>query len=377
MAPLHPDGAAAPSARNDSSVPLYDMDEIIANLTDTDEDEGHSPPRRTRSSARVPLYDLDEIIANLTDTDEDEGHSAPRRTPRRRPAHTPRNNLDEAIANLTLEDEGHSLPRPRTPQTPPPPYEAELPATPRQPPQASAASTPPATPRRPPQASAASTPPATPRRPPQASSSSSAASTLYTYTSPRASGTSRHWSEAANATQGSPNSRVRALRKSKVRKPPAVAYAVFRGRTIGVMSSWSDVEAATSGVRFALQQGYSRQEDAEAVFEFADNNGWTCRGTRWSTIPISPDQAPLPLPDSASLPPAHGLSSFRRDDDLWYVVYQGVNPGVFSTSLECSLNTLGVACASHDSAPSYDEARRNFRRALGRGEVCVRRTRAV
>jgi hypothetical protein len=94
------------------------------------------------------------------------------------------------------------------------------------------------------------------------------------------------------------------------------------------------VLALTSGVRFSLQQGYTSVAAAHAAFELAQRNGWTCRDASWPVAPRSASQAPLPLTDdpastSSSTPP----SPFTHvaSGDAWYVVYAGVNPGVFRT----------------------------------------------
>jgi hypothetical protein len=142
-------------------------------------------------------------------------------------------------------------------------------------------------------------------------------------------------------------------------KQVKAAYVVFRGLEIGVFLTWyvlwsrtsppvffclaihRDATAAvTSGVRFSLQQGYSIVEHAHAAFEFAHRNGWTCRSAAWAATPVSRADAPLPLPESDSdTPPSHNSVLGRRPPaGRWYVVYAGINPGVFAT--QCVLPPL-------------------------------------
>ncbi|KAJ7906655.1 hypothetical protein B0H13DRAFT_2333285 [Mycena leptocephala] len=244
-------------------------------------------------TSSLPVYDIDEL-------DQD---GAP----------IPVYDIEEILAALTLEE---GIERPATPQTPPPSY---------------------------------LDPHATPVRPTAPPSSSRVPSA-----------TSVTVSEAAHATQGSPHSYVRALRQSGPRKQTKrnyAAYVVFRGRTTGVFFSWAEVEAATSGFRFALQQGYSAIDDAHLVFEHAQCRGWTSDSSAWSSTPMSASDAPVPLAHERSIAPlsAQGgpLSSRSPNDPC----------------VECALNVLGVSCSAHERVDSYAEAWQKFRRATTEGEV--------
>ncbi|KAJ7802507.1 hypothetical protein B0H14DRAFT_2614231 [Mycena olivaceomarginata] len=224
----------------------------------------------------VPLYDLDEIIAAL---DREEA--------------VPVFDLDEIIASLSLEDSSPaSVPTGITPTTPPPRYSV-LPSIPTAIP-------------------APSTPPSTSR-------------TTYSFHSPGHSGVSNDWSEAGAATQGSPRSHVRAIRRSRMRRPSPQAYTVFRGLATGVFESWEEVEPLTSGVRFALQQGYATRAQAEEAYQVAVARGWTC--------------------DSAAC-------------------------------VECALNVLGIQRSRDEKVATYAEALEKFDRAQRRGEVEVQRIRS-
>ncbi|KAJ7655776.1 hypothetical protein DFH06DRAFT_1329211 [Mycena polygramma] len=257
-------------------------------------------PAHQRPRTPVRVYDLDEIMANLSLDDE-----RPRTRPRiRRPTQTPR--------------------QPDIVRTPP------------------------------------SSPPAVPP-----SSASSSSRPLYRVQSPNKVVYTEHWSEAANASQGTLQAQVKAVRRRAKRHPPRAAYVVFRGRRIGVFKTWAAVEQATKHFPCAIYQGYANEELAAAAFALAQRKGWTYMSN--SPTPAAfPRVAPLPIVPGED--PSKSVLSSRDDDDPYYVVYVGINPGVFATYVECALNVLGLPSAVHDRVPTYDEAVSDFRRACRRGE---------
>ncbi|KAJ6509359.1 hypothetical protein C8R47DRAFT_1208543 [Mycena vitilis] len=303
-----------------------------------------------------PSNDLDELFATLRLEEEGLAPRPHRRHTRPAPPHGrntrpapagPGNipvRVDEREGLTGTETRAHHVPNarppPPRPQTPPPPYSPTLPAT-RNPVAAG---------------NITSIPPTTPSRP-----------ATYSFHSPTLCGQTQDWSEAASATQGIPHASVSGSPRAKRRRKKG-AYVVFRGRSIGVCHTWAEVQADTSGVRFALQQGYPTPERALAAFELAEANGWTCASRSWSAVPITASLAPKPWPHQSGL-------SARGDDDPWYVVYAGVNPGIYGTSLECSLNVLGIRCSHYDSALTFEAAQAQFARAIERGEVRVCRSR--
>ncbi|KAJ7251187.1 hypothetical protein B0H12DRAFT_1234256 [Mycena haematopus] len=232
------------------------------------------------------------------------------------PESVPLYDLDEIIANLTLEDEPRVIP----------------------------------------------SAPSTPTRP------SLASRTVYKVSSPTAETLVEDWSAAGTATQRTPQTRTTAVRKARTpRGPKRLAYTVFRGRTIGVFDTWVEAEAATSGMRFALHQGYSTRQQAEDAFAFAQGKGWTCESATWTAVPVSSADAPQPVLDPTG--PRSPLAAQRKTGDPWYVVYAGVNPGIFPTSLECALNVLGIKNALHEKVLGFREAREKFSRAREAGNV--------
>ncbi|KAJ7175320.1 hypothetical protein C8R46DRAFT_1213804 [Mycena filopes] len=148
-------------------------------------------------------------------------------------------------------------------------------------------------------------------------------------------------------------------------------YAVFCGRGTGAFRSWTDeVEPLVKGVSNSIHQGYASFELAQAAYDYALERGWT--RTLGSSTALSTTSGP-PL---RSLPTPVGLlelpNALHADSGnlgRWYTVYCGISPGVYSSSLECSLNTLGLKCAVFDSADTKDQAIASFQRALADGRV--------
>ncbi|KAJ7826542.1 hypothetical protein B0H13DRAFT_1918113 [Mycena leptocephala] len=172
--------------------------------------------------------------------------------------------------------------------------------------------------------------------------------TTYRYGSPCGDGHTNEWSQAGNATQGSPNSHVH--RTGKHRKPSTKSAVAM------------EVLALTSGIRFSLHQGYTSVSAAHEAFELAQRNVWTCRDASWPVAPLSRSQAPLPPTEdptstSSSAPP----SPLTRvaSGDAWYIV------------VECALNVLGIRCSLYERVDSYAEAVAKFRRATLKGDVHV------
>ncbi|KAJ7432250.1 hypothetical protein B0H11DRAFT_2260906 [Mycena galericulata] len=269
----------------------------------------------------LPVYDIDEILANLTleENSDREVEPQPRRLPTSARSSKPGKPTLKQPRPLSNE-------RPVTPprqaqrDTDPPPY---------------------------------STP------------------TLYRFSSPAKSGITADWSEAGHATKAGGS--VHAVHKAPKRRGTKAAYVVFRGRSIGVKRTWEEVDDATTAFRFALQQGYKSFATAEAAFQHALEKGWTSSASDWAALPISISSAPLPIAnDAASLEIAN-----REPDDPWYVVYAGVNPGIFPNNLECALNVLGIRGSRHESVRTLAEAQAKFARATDRGEVSIERRRVV
>ncbi|KAJ7058987.1 hypothetical protein C8F01DRAFT_1085447 [Mycena amicta] len=109
--------------------------------------------------------------------------------------------------------------------------------------------------------------------------------------------------------------------------------------------------------RFALQFGCESVADAQALVDFAAAKGWTSTKSTFGSRPVSLESVPRPCTDASDLvgrPP-------RKERDPWYICYVGVHPGVYSSYLECALNTLGVSGNVHDHRNTFEDAVDEFR----------------
>ncbi|KAJ7290797.1 hypothetical protein C8J57DRAFT_1493511 [Mycena rebaudengoi] len=101
---------------------------------------------------------------------------------------------------------------------------------------------------------------------------------LYRYESDHI-GTTSHWSEAANRTQGVPHAlTARLSNKSKPSRRRPGAYAVFFGRQPGVYDNWESARLSVDGVSGAIFQGYATLDLACKAFAYADARTWTRSG---------------------------------------------------------------------------------------------------
>ncbi|KAJ7834678.1 hypothetical protein B0H13DRAFT_2369765 [Mycena leptocephala] len=228
------------------------------------------------------------------------------------------------------------------------------------------------------------TAPTPPPQPPPAYTTTSAAASvalpgaLYAYSTPQQTGFTPSWSEAAAATQGVPGASARSL-IPRTRAPPKRVgrkggYAVFCGLATGAFEHWlTEAGPLVLGVSNSIYKGYSTLALAQAAYQYALAQGWTRTLTRQrasftvlSTVQL---RGPLPTPNWLfdSLTPLHGDALEGR----WYVVYRGVTPGVYQSSLECSLNTRGLSGSCYDSWDDKDVAIAHFMEELALGRVKI------
>ncbi|KAJ7863695.1 hypothetical protein B0H13DRAFT_1899467 [Mycena leptocephala] len=251
--------------------------------------------------------------------------------------------LDALIANLTTLDLAASTGNPRppcSPRTPPPnrPVDSPQPT------------------------------PQTPRRP---------ATSVYEFESPTRSGCTTQWRVSTHLFMRSlltiwmTQVRGLLLLTRVVAKTPWVpkaarkknrAFVVFFGRAPDVYHSWygpTGAEIQVKHVSHAVFQGYSSLKEAQAAFAYARERSWI--GVRDSRSP-SPTGPPLraiptiPLPLASDTTPHNPLHSAKASAPKWHVVYAGITPGIYSSFLECYLNTTGLRTASYQSAASRLEA---------------------
>ncbi|KAJ7707994.1 hypothetical protein B0H16DRAFT_1481455 [Mycena metata] len=114
-------------------------------------------------------------------------------------------------------------------------------------------------------------------------------------------------------------------------------------------------------VHFAT--GYRTLVEAQAAFKYAQERGWTRAlapdGSTTAQLaapptPANPLQGPNPLHAGPLV--ANGL---------WYIVYRGITPGVYTSSL----NTQGLSAAVFDSCRGREEAEKLFRAAVTQNHV--------
>ncbi|KAJ6450345.1 hypothetical protein C8R47DRAFT_1230306 [Mycena vitilis] len=184
--------------------------------------------------------------------------------------------------------------------------------------------------------------------------------------------------EAAEHSQGVPGGSVSRIgRKSKAR-PLRKSYVVFYGLIPGVYTTWAEARTQVDGVPGNLHQGYPSDDTANAAFAYAQEHSWFGVRTRARSFPqTTPASAPIPsLPQPVPL--VDVPNPLHTGDDgpacrgrRWYVVYAGVTPGVYQSSLESALNVCGLRGARHDSWDDRDVAITKYQQALSAGRVRV------
>ncbi|KAJ7074437.1 hypothetical protein C8F01DRAFT_1242677 [Mycena amicta] len=264
--------------------------------------------------------------------------------------------LASLMGGLQLRDKNAELRRLLA--RPPPPPPAAPPSTPSR----AAPPSSPASPSSPSSLGSSSSTPSRPAPPPTTRA-------VYAYSSPQKSGRTSHWAEAASA-QHTPGGTAIALRKNKRKRSSRkyAAYAVIRGHEVGVQTSWAVVQQQIANFRFALQLGCKSVAEAQALVDFASAKGWTSASQGMRSRPVSRQLIPGPCTSATDLegrPP-------RKEHDPWYICYVGVNPGVYSSYLECALNTLGVSGNVHDHRDTFDAAVDEFMWAQVDGHVVAR-----
>ncbi|KAJ7793453.1 hypothetical protein B0H14DRAFT_2622843 [Mycena olivaceomarginata] len=189
---------------------------------------------------------------------------------------------------------------------------------------------------------------------------------IYTYESPTRRGITTSWATAGTATQGVPDAHVHRIQKGPKKKSTKKrAYVVFHGWSPAVYSTWPEAECAVSGFRNAIHRGYATLADAQSAFAYAQARGWI-RSTRAVTAGIA---MPMPTPNDDDSDEFNPLSGTEEVDNTWFVVYRGIQPGVYRSLLEALLNTTGIPNSLYKTEASKQAAFRSYRRAIRRREV--------
>ncbi|KAJ7829905.1 hypothetical protein B0H13DRAFT_2372254 [Mycena leptocephala] len=212
-------------------------------------------------------------------------------------------------------------------------------------------------------------------QPPPAYSSAAGSVTapLYAYVTLQQTGVTSSWSEASALTQGiSGTSPYRLSSRSRAPRRSFGGYAVFCGLETGAFKHWlSETGPLVIGVSNSVYQGYATFALAQAAYEYAHSRGWTRVFVPAVPTTAAPLSGPLPVADWLfdSPNPLHGGGV--RGNGRWYVVYRGITPGVYQSSLECNLNTRGLSRSCYDSWETKDVAIAHFLEELAAGRKCA------
>ncbi|KAJ6518337.1 hypothetical protein C8R47DRAFT_1205393 [Mycena vitilis] len=201
-----------------------------------------------------------------------------------------------------------------------------------------------------------STPPPSSPEPPQTPvglrSARSAPSTphtgrSYVVDSPSRVGRTISWLEAGALTQGVRGASVHGTGSRSRSRKKSRAYVVFFGGTIDVFDSWDKVQPVITGHGVAIHSGFPSTDAAHAALAFARGKGWTGDSSP-PAAPTTPSTTYIENPLNVGV------------DGLWYVVCRGVQPGIYRSHLECSLNITGVKGNLFSSFDTFQEAESAF-----------------
>nr|GAT44038.1 predicted protein [Mycena chlorophos] len=143
-----------------------------------------------------------------------------------------------------------------------------------------------------------------------------------------------------------------------------IVYVVFQGWTIGTMRTMDQVKASIADFRGFVFQGYPSVEDAERAYRVASKGGLTSTTSLpVGQLPVAIDMVPRSIraPDLADARRMEG----RALNDLWYVGYVTINPGVYPTWIECSMNSEWVVDGDWEKSASFEDASRAYVHAVG------------
>ncbi|KAF8892747.1 hypothetical protein CPB85DRAFT_1257650 [Mucidula mucida] len=148
---------------------------------------------------------------------------------------------------------------------------------------------------------------------------------------------SAHQQQGAHVLTLSPRKKSR--RKAQV-------FVVFIGRVPGVYRTWPETESQVSGETCSLYLSYLTLEFARAAYAYAQAREWV--HTSAAMAPRAFQRVTLlhpPLLEHLeSNPTAAGVAAAR-----WYVVYAGIQPGIYRTFVESGMNWISVPGAAQES----------------------------
>ncbi|KAL1671326.1 hypothetical protein EV122DRAFT_226763 [Schizophyllum commune] len=153
------------------------------------------------------------------------------------------------------------------------------------------------------------------------------------------------------------------------------SYVVFVGRRPGVYVSWEACQSQVTGASHNSHKSYTSFAAAQRAFSAAEDRGLVCTadqrasdvGRPFVRQRLWPEDLPLCthfLDDPTSKAMAFGSTTKR-----WYVVYAGLQPGVYLTYHECSYLTSGYPGSRHASFETREAAIASLEGALAEGKA--------
>ncbi|KAJ7917017.1 hypothetical protein B0H13DRAFT_1870704 [Mycena leptocephala] len=185
---------------------------------------------------------------------------------------------------------------------------------------------------------------------------------LYQYSTPTLSGHTPHWAVAAAMTQGVPGGIPRLLTPKKKKKKKVRGEPLVMGISCNIFQSYPSFEAAIAAFEYARQRSWTR------AYRSSPTSPPAYTSVNASSTSANPPVFHLPMP-ADSMAAANPLQA--EESDLWYIVYSGIMPGVYRSFLECSLNTLGISGATHESCNTRELAVQRFENARAGGHIAV------
>nr|GAT45578.1 predicted protein [Mycena chlorophos] len=115
-------------------------------------------------------------------------------------------------------------------------------------------------------------------------------------------------------------------------------------------------------------QGYPTMDAAKEAFKVAEKAGFTSTTSLpLGDLPVTIERAPRPV-HSSDLNKQARMAG-RAYNDLWYVSYIGIRPGVYPTWIECSMSSEWVVDGDWQKFASFEDARAAYKQAKKAGET--------
>ncbi|TRM61979.1 hypothetical protein BD626DRAFT_548777 [Schizophyllum amplum] len=151
------------------------------------------------------------------------------------------------------------------------------------------------------------------------------------------------------------------------------AYVVFVGQQPGVYRSWAECRAQVKGVPHNSYKAYPCFAAAERAYSAAQTRGLVSTAERRAAdirrVVQRQRMESQDLPLCTHFLEDPTSKAMAPEPSRWYVVYAGLQPGVYLTFHECSFLTSGYTGASHESFESLDTALEAMERGLATGKV--------